>query len=117
MQRVEAAKPRIESLNPLVAVDVVSDPDVLANDAALEALVSTVDLVILTDAKSETAVRFVLFATRSADAALQLRVNACTRHLNKPFYAGGSYGLTGYVFVDLLSHEYVATCALSLAHA
>ncbi|KZW03241.1 hypothetical protein EXIGLDRAFT_712313 [Exidia glandulosa HHB12029] len=92
-KRVEAAKPHIESLNPLVAVDVVSDPNALSDDAVLESLINSVDLVILTDSDHQTA----------------LRVNACTRRLNKPFYAGGSYGLMGYVFVDLVSHEYVTS--------
>ncbi|EJD50671.1 hypothetical protein AURDEDRAFT_182534 [Auricularia subglabra TFB-10046 SS5] len=92
-KRVDAAKPHIESLNPLVQVDLHSDPQTLLDDASLDALIQTVDLVILTDADHKTT----------------LRVNASARRHSKPFYAGGTYGLTGYVFADLLSHEYVST--------
>ncbi|KAJ7644240.1 hypothetical protein FB45DRAFT_291915 [Roridomyces roridus] len=28
--------------------------------------------------------------------------------MGKPFYAGGTYGLFGYIFCDLLQHDYVA---------
>ena len=31
----------------------------------------------------------------------------CRKH-SKAFYAGGSYGLNGYIFCDLLDHEYLA---------
>jgi ubiquitin-like 1-activating enzyme E1 A len=42
--------------------------------------------------------------SRAGQAAL----NAACRRLRKPFYAGGSYGLLGYIFCDLLRHEYIA---------
>jgi len=53
---VEAAKPRIESLNPLVTVDAV--PDAPRTDAELDALLERVDLVCLTDTDRDTCVRF-----------------------------------------------------------
>ena len=34
-------------------------------------------------------------------------VNASCRILNKPFYAAGSHGLYGFIFADLISHNYV----------
>ncbi|KAH7103459.1 hypothetical protein BKA62DRAFT_62194 [Auriculariales sp. MPI-PUGE-AT-0066] len=92
-KRVDAAKPRIQSLNPLVQVDVISDQWELKDDEKLESLVRQVDLVILTDASQSTI----------------SRVNDISRRNSKPFYCGGTYGLTGYIFVDLLRHEYVAT--------
>ena len=32
---------------------------------------------------------------------------ACRSH-KKPFYAGGTYGLLGYIFCDLMDHEYIS---------
>lgn len=55
-QRVDAAKARIESLNPLVAVETLSDPSVLENDA-LDILLSGVDMVCVTDVDRATLVR------------------------------------------------------------
>jgi ubiquitin-like 1-activating enzyme E1 A len=37
-----------------------------------------------------------------------MAVNSVCRRLNKPFYAGGCYGLFGYIFCDLLQHYYIA---------
>jgi ubiquitin-like 1-activating enzyme E1 A len=48
-QRVDAAKSRIESLNPLVAVETVSSSSLLEDDERLEAVVTKVDLICLTD--------------------------------------------------------------------
>ncbi|KIJ26665.1 hypothetical protein M422DRAFT_785159 [Sphaerobolus stellatus SS14] len=87
-KRVDAARSRIESLNPLVAVETISDVDSLDWDA----VVKRCDIVCLTDGSSKDI------------AAYDER---CRKH-NKPFYAGGSYGLSGYIFCDLLAHEYLA---------
>lgn len=48
MQRVDAAKARIESLNPLVTVEILSDSSTLENEN-LDTLVQSVDLVCATD--------------------------------------------------------------------
>jgi len=48
IQRVDAAKARIESLNPLVAVQTVSTPSVLEG-RGLDMIVQAVDLVCVTD--------------------------------------------------------------------
>lgn len=56
LQRVDAAKARIESLNPLVAVETHSDPSVLQG-GALDALIQGVDLVCMTDWDREGLVR------------------------------------------------------------
>ncbi|GBE83231.1 hypothetical protein BKA93DRAFT_725681 [Sparassis latifolia] len=90
-RKAEAAKTRIESLNPLVTVDAVSSKAPLDGDA-LEALVNDVDLVCVTD----------------SDRATLIRVNDACRRAGKPFYAGGTYGLLGYIFCDLLTHDYIA---------
>lgn len=48
LQRVDAAKARIESLNPLVTVEALAHHEMMEKDS-LEALVMTVDLVCVTD--------------------------------------------------------------------
>ncbi|OCH91925.1 hypothetical protein OBBRIDRAFT_791786 [Obba rivulosa] len=90
-KRVDAAKARIESLNPLVTVETVPDASAVAGDA-LDALLRGVDMVCVTDADRET----------------MIRVNDACRRVGKPFYAGGTYGLFGYIFCDLLTHDYIA---------
>jgi len=91
VKRVDAAKPRVESLNPLVTVEVISDTAVLEGDA-LDTLVSSVDLVCVTD----------------WDRDGLIRINNVCRKFQKPFYSGGTYGLLGYIFCDLLKHDYIA---------
>lgn len=34
-------------------------------------------------------------------------VNAACRFVNKPFYAAGSHGMYGFIFADLITHDYV----------
>lgn len=58
-KRVEAARPNIEALNPLVAVETVSDSSRLS-DASLHALLESIDLFCVTDATREDMVRVSL---------------------------------------------------------
>jgi ubiquitin-like 1-activating enzyme E1 A len=48
LQRLDAAKSRIESLNPLVTVETISDVSAL-EDEQFESIVKMVDLVCVTD--------------------------------------------------------------------
>ncbi|KAL0960927.1 hypothetical protein HGRIS_005934 [Hohenbuehelia grisea] len=89
--RAEAAKGRIESLNPLVTVETVPSFAALERDA-LDGTLQSVDLVCVTDWTRDDLIR----------------VNEACRRLGKPLYAGGSFGLLGYIFCDLLDHEYIA---------
>ncbi|ELU44460.1 SUMO1 activating enzyme subunit [Rhizoctonia solani AG-1 IA] len=91
VKRVEAAKPRIQSLNPLVDVVAVSDLGILSDDQ-LDKTLAGVDLVCATDCQKDE----------------MLRLNDACRRARKAFYAGGSYGLLGFVFADLIEHEYLA---------
>jgi ubiquitin-like 1-activating enzyme E1 A len=45
----------------------------------------------------------------ATDSVMQIRVNDAARKLGKKFYCGGSFGLSGYIFCDLLDHQYVTT--------
>ncbi|KAI0269874.1 hypothetical protein BC834DRAFT_863729 [Gloeopeniophorella convolvens] len=89
-KRVDAAKPRIEGLNPLVAVEAISSASVLEREK-LDTLVQSVDLVCVTDSERD----------------FLIRVNETCRRTGKPLYFGGTYGLLGYIFCDLLKHEYI----------
>jgi ubiquitin-like 1-activating enzyme E1 A len=55
-RRVDAAKPHIESLNPLVKVEVAHDLGILTNEEALNALLAGVDVVCVTDLDQASAV-------------------------------------------------------------
>ncbi|ESK95798.1 sumo-activating enzyme subunit 1 [Moniliophthora roreri MCA 2997] len=90
-KRVNAAKARIESLNPLVTVKTV--PTYSAVDSqSFETTIRDVDLVCVTD----------------WDKDGLIRMNEVCRRAGKPFYAGGTYGLLGYIFCDLLDHDYIS---------
>ncbi|KAI0795282.1 hypothetical protein BC629DRAFT_1581846 [Irpex lacteus] len=90
-KRVDAAKARIEALNPLVKVETYHDESIL-QDKALDDLISGVNLVCATDWDREGLIR----------------INSVCRRFSKPFYSGGSYGLLGYIFCDLLKHDYIS---------
>ncbi|KIN96336.1 hypothetical protein M404DRAFT_1006843 [Pisolithus tinctorius Marx 270] len=90
-KKVEAAKARIESLNPLVTVQTMKHHTLLERES-LDALVMSVDLVCVTDWHCEGLIR----------------INEVCRRFGKPFYAGGTFGLLGYIFCDLLKHDYIA---------
>jgi len=107
---VDAAKARIESLNPLVAVETITSPSALGPEE-FDALVQDVDLVCITDSE-----RDFLVSGRLPDCVrseglrgvrAQLRANDACRKAGKPLYTGGTYGLLGYIFCDLLEHEYI----------
>ncbi|KAG8843014.1 hypothetical protein FRB96_004475 [Tulasnella sp. 330] len=89
--RVDAARPNIEALNPLVAVETISDTSKLS-DGSLHALLQSIDLFCVTDATREDMIRYDI---------------AC-RATSTLFYAGGTYGLSGFILVDLLSHQHLA---------
>ncbi|KAL5524470.1 AOS1 [Sanghuangporus sanghuang] len=90
-KRVDAAKPRIESLNPLVTVETIPSLASL-EPGVMQASLEDVDLVCVTDLDRNT----------------MMRINDACRLQNKPFYAAGTYGLTGFIFTDLIDHEYLA---------
>jgi ubiquitin-like 1-activating enzyme E1 A len=50
---VDAAKSRIESLNPLVAVETMTAPTALERGEGFDALVQSVDLVCITDSERD----------------------------------------------------------------
>ncbi|KIK69661.1 hypothetical protein GYMLUDRAFT_34053, partial [Collybiopsis luxurians FD-317 M1] len=90
-KRVDAAKARIESLNPLVTIETVPSFDALDNQN-FESTINGVDLVCVTD----------------WDRDDLIRMNDICRRSRKPFYSGGTYGLLGYIFCDLLEHDYIS---------
>jgi ubiquitin-like 1-activating enzyme E1 A len=123
LQRVDAAKSRIESLNPLVTVETMTSPTALERDG-FDALVQGVDLVCITDSERDflvsdwekktkrpstcgEGIKNKKFTQRSCT---QIRANEACRRAKKPMYAGGTYGLLGYIFCDLLEHEHITSC-------
>ena len=86
-QRAEAAAPQIRKLNPRVSLHVETEDIALK----LPDFYAPFDMVIATD----------------LDLATLSTINASCRLSSKPFYASGTHGLYGYIFADLISHDYV----------
>ncbi|GAP87452.1 putative ubiquitin-like 1-activating enzyme e1 a [Rosellinia necatrix] len=85
--RAEAATIQAQKLNPRVRV--IADPDgVRAKGASYFA---AFDIVIATDLNPQ----------------ILTFINTATRLHNRQFYAAGVHGLYGYIFCDLIEHDYV----------
>ncbi|KAI1213493.1 uncharacterized protein F4807DRAFT_456837 [Annulohypoxylon truncatum] len=85
--RAEAAAGRIQKLNPRVKV--IADSGSIMTKGA--SFFGNFDIVIATDL-SPTLLAFI---------------NTATRLHNRQFYAAGTYGFYGYIFCDLIEHDYV----------
>ncbi|PGH10125.1 hypothetical protein AJ80_07576 [Polytolypa hystricis UAMH7299] len=85
--RAEAAAPQIQQMNPRVKLHVdTSDVSSMQPEFFID-----FDVIICTD------LPFTMFAT----------INAACRLANKPCYAAGTYGFYGYIFSDLITHDFV----------
>lgn len=85
--RAEAAAPNIRKLNPRVTVNV--DQSDISNKPP--SFYSSFDVVIATDLSPDV---------------LNV-INTVTRLNHKPFYAAGVHGFYGFIFSDLIQHDYV----------
>lgn len=91
--RAEAAAPAVARLNPRVQVRVDAESVAAKGPGYFAAF----DVVIATDLDPD---------------AFNI-INTATRINGKPFYAAGSHGLYGFVFSDLIEHDYVIERHLS----
>lgn len=109
VQRVVAAASRVQALNPRVNVETKTDAGLLKDEAFL----GSFDLIVLTDVDAATLVSrplaLVTFPTRALTLGRwsQNSTNALTRSLGKKLYAASSVGIDGWIFADLLTHEYI----------
>ncbi|KAL9031570.1 MAG: hypothetical protein Q9196_000418 [Gyalolechia fulgens] len=87
MNRAAAAVTQVGTLNPRVALRVDTE-NILAKPPDFY---SMFNLVIATD----------------LDLTPLSNINAACRFVNVPFYAAGSHGMYGFVFADLITHDYV----------
>ena len=85
VQRAEAAAPQVQKLNPRVKVNTYTSPITTETEASFYA---QFDVIIATD----------------LDFNSTNTLNLCARLANRPFYAGASHGLYGYIFADLIQH-------------
>lgn len=85
--RAQAAAPQIRKLNPRVTLYVDTEPI----KPRPPEYYTSFDMVIATD----------------LDLGTLSTINAACRLCSRPFYAAGSYGFYGFIFADLISHEYV----------
>ncbi|KAH9872805.1 hypothetical protein J1614_005199 [Plenodomus biglobosus] len=86
--RAQAAAPQVQKLNPRVKVNVLTNDVRLIQDPEFYA---AYDVIIATD----------------MDFLSSTVLNAGARIARKPFYAGSSHGMYGYIFADLVSHNFV----------
>ncbi|KAI9851413.1 MAG: hypothetical protein M1838_003764 [Thelocarpon superellum] len=85
--RAEAAAPQIRKLNPRVSVYIDTEDIRLKEPEYF----TTFDVIIATD----------------LDLVSFERINESARLCARPFYAAGSHGFYGYVFADLITHDFV----------
>lgn len=85
--RAEAAAPQIRKLNPRVNV-IVDQSDITQKGPDF---FGAFDIVVATDLQPDT---------------LNI-INTATRINHKPFYAAGVHGFYGFIFSDLIQHDYV----------
>lgn len=85
--RAEAAAPQIRKLNPRVKV-IVDQTDIRAKGPDF---FGAFDIVIATDLDPDS---------------LNI-INTATRLNHRPFYAAGVHGFYGFIFSDLIQHDYV----------
>jgi ubiquitin-like 1-activating enzyme E1 A len=85
--RAEAAAPQVRRLNPRVNVIVDMEDITLKGPSYFQSF----DIVIATDLRPDT---------------LNI-INTATRVNHKAFYAAGVHGLYGFIFSDLIQHDYV----------
>lgn len=87
VQRAEAAAPQIRKLNPRVSLLVDTQPIKLR--------------------PPEYYVPFNMIIATDLDLSSLSTINAACRLCNRPFYAAGSHGFFGFIFADLITHDYV----------
>ena len=87
VQRAEAAAPQIRKLNPRVSL-----------------LVDTQQIKLR---PPEYYVPFNMIIATDLDLSTLSTINAACRLCNRPFYAAGSHGFFGFIFADLITHDYV----------
>ncbi|CAO1604016.1 MAG: hypothetical protein LQ349_000339 [Xanthoria aureola] len=87
LNRAVAAISQVRTLNPRVFLHADTD-NILLKPPEFYAMF---DMIIATD----------------LDLAPLKIINSACRFVNKPFYAAGSHGFYGFIFADLISHDYV----------
>ncbi|KAL8665844.1 MAG: hypothetical protein Q9202_001967 [Teloschistes flavicans] len=87
MNRATAAVAQVRTLNPRVALTVDTESILLKPPE----FYSMFDMIIATD----------------LDLTSLSTINASCRFVSKPFYAAGSHGFYGFIFADLITHDYV----------
>lgn len=87
IQRAQASLPQIQKLNPRVALKAETE-DIRLKD---QTYYMPFTMVIATD----------------LDLPAFSKINALCRLTNKPFYAACTHGMYGFIFADLIAHDYV----------
>ncbi|CAJ0625706.1 5843_t:CDS:2 [Entrophospora sp. SA101] len=94
--RALAAADRVKYLNP--RVNVTTDTDDIRNKP--KDYFQKFDLITLTDCDTNTIIE----------------INRICHELGKKFYAASTYGIYGYIFCDLLQHEFIEERRVAIPH-
>jgi ubiquitin-like 1-activating enzyme E1 A len=101
---VEAAAPRIQALNPRVKVTSETDMKLLDR----EDYISAFDLIVLTEPSAAYLVSPSLEESRMRLMwAVQRKFDEVTRRCGVKMIAAASVGIDGWMFTDLLEHEFM----------
>ncbi len=87
--RAAAASNQLRAMNPRVAVS-VEQTDVSTKPPSFFA-------------------QFTLVVVTDRDPSALDRINTAARVVDRPFYAASTYGYYGFIFADLIEHEFVIT--------
>lgn len=87
MNRAEAALPELQKLNPRVELFTDPNPVVIKDPVYFQSF----DITIATDQLMD----------------ILISVNMSCRMFNRKFYAANTYGMYGFVFADLILHDYI----------
>ncbi|KAJ5728066.1 DNA damage tolerance protein rad31 [Penicillium malachiteum] len=85
--RAEVAGPQIKQMNPRVKL--------------------TIDTDDVRTKQPEFFAQFDITIATELDFKTTTTINAACRLANRPFYAAGLHGFYGYIFADLISHDFV----------
>ncbi|KAE8382085.1 hypothetical protein BDV26DRAFT_254309 [Aspergillus bertholletiae] len=85
--RAQAAAPSIQAMNPRVQL--------------------CIDTNDIHTKQPEFFAQFDVVIATELDFAMYTTINAACRIANRPFYASGLHGFYGFVFADLISHDFV----------
>lgn len=109
----DATQEQREAADRAAAAAVVGKNRAVAVSQQLSSLNPRVNVVVEQNDVSKQAAgyfeKFSLVIVTDRDPAVLNYINTATRLQGRPFYAANSYGMFGFIFADLIEHDFVIT--------